>query len=271
MSHEANFDAPMVFDEDAIKVILEETGLPLVAAATTQSLLQNLEEIAREHYWNELSRHEHSENSGDFTFESVADASVTPSRLRDRLILIKNSAERVFAGTSRRPFSEKLKELLKRLGLDKDGKPLKNRGTKLPGHSGSERAAIWLCLVRAVTATEKPPNGYRRENSDRPWSSQKLGGTIQTLSRCIRSTDDDQKNANAAARAIEQWARWCIPNVEQLVASDKVRHRNNTPLDATLSELAKVYTWAVGKTPSFHLHYSDMIVSDPDPWEGFLL
>ncbi|MFT5488012.1 MAG: hypothetical protein ACI9JL_004241 [Paracoccaceae bacterium] len=270
MAHDATPDTSLIFDKAAIQVILDRTSLPLVGKETPYSLQEALNQIAGEHYWNELKPAEHSHTSGAFTFDSVANASVTPSRLRDRLVAVQKSATRVYAGTSRKPVREKLEELLERLGRDKDGSPLKHSGTELPGHGNSERGAIWLCLVRAVLTMEVPPWSWKSTIGARPWYSQKLEGVIQELARGIASEIEDQQNAIAAARTIEGWARWCIKNVERLTAADNDRRRGNTPLGTTLLELGALYARAFDATPSFYIGRPERTANTTEPWEQFL-
>lgn len=270
MVHDATPDISLTFDRAAIQAILDQTSLPLIAEETPHSLQEALNQIAGEHYWNELKPANHSHSSGAFTFDSVANVSVTPSRLRDRLIAIQKSANRVCAGTSRKSVREKLEELLERLARDKDGSPLKHSGTELSGYGGSERGAIWLCLVRAVITMGVPPRSWKSTISERPWHSQKLEGTIQALARGIASEIEDQQNAIATARTIGGWARWCIPNVEKLTASDKSRHRGNTPLDMTLLELGALYARAFDAKPSFYVGRPERTANTTEPWERFL-
>jgi hypothetical protein len=271
MERDATPDTSLTFDRIAIHVILDETALPLVEGETPYSLQKALNQIAGEHYWNELRPAEHSGASSAFTFDSVANASVTPSRLRNRLKAIQKSAERVYAGTSRKSVREKLEELLERLGYDENGSPLKRNGTELPEHGGSERRSIWLCLVRAVITMEAPPRRWKSTIGARTWYSQKLEGTLQELARGIVADAEDQKNANAAARAIGGWTKWCIPNIENLIASDKARHRGNTALDTTLLELGALYARAFNAKPSFYIGRPERTANTTEPWERFLL
>jgi hypothetical protein len=264
-------EAKPVFDEPAVKTVLAETGLPLAPGTTVEELRENLEDIARQHYWNELTPPASDRKSDFISFDAVADASVTPSRLRNRLIAIEQSSKRVYAGTSRRPLAEKLAELLERLGRNKNGSPLKHSGTEAIGRGGSERSAVWLCLVPAIKATESPPKGYRPGTDGRPWPSQRLESAIQALVRFIQSPDKGRKDADAAARAIHGWVQRSIPMVEQLVTSNKARHHGNVALDITLSNLDTVYRQAFGKRPSLYRSSAKGSVPEPNAWERFLL
>ena len=132
-----------VFDEPAVKAVFAETGLPLAQGRTIRELGDSLEDIARQHYWNEFHPPDPDRESDIIRFDAIADASVTPSRLKYRLIAIEQSSKRVFAGSSRRPLAEKLEELLKRLGRHKNGSPMTHSGTggrrcgRAPGGRGS--------------------------------------------------------------------------------------------------------------------------------------
>ena len=118
-----------VFDKPAVKAVFAETGLPLVPGRTIQELWESLEDIARQHYWNEFNPPDPGAEGGVIRFDAIADASVTPSRLRYRLNAIEQSSKRVFAGRSQRPLAEKIAELLKRLGRHKNGSPMTFSGT----------------------------------------------------------------------------------------------------------------------------------------------
>ena len=140
-------DAPApkpVFNNAAVTEILEETGLSLAKGMTTGEFQEALEEVACEHYWNEFTQPAPVSQNSYISFDALAGPSVTPSRLKSRLVGIERSAKRVFKGTSRRPFVEKVEELLNRLGRHRNGRPLKFSGTETPGHGGSERSAVWL-------------------------------------------------------------------------------------------------------------------------------
>ena len=264
-------EAKPVFDEPAVKTVLAETGLPLAPGTTVEELRESLEDIARQHYWNEFNPPDPGGESDVIRFDAIADASVTPSRLRYRLIAIERSSKRVFAGTSRRPLAEKLEELLERLGRKKNGFPLKHSGSEAIGRGGSERSAVWLCLVRAITATESPPKGYRPGTDGRPWPSQRLESAIQALVRFIQSPDKGRKDADAAARAIHGWVQRSIPMVERLVTSNKARHHGNVALDITISNLGTVYREAFGKRPSLYRYSAKGSAPKPNAWERFLL
>ena len=114
-------EAKRVFDEPAVKTVLAETGP--APGTTVEELRESLEDIARQHYWNEFNPPDPGGESDVIRFDEIADASVTPSRLRYRLIAIERSSKRVFAGTSRRPLAEKIAELLERLGYAKTDPP----------------------------------------------------------------------------------------------------------------------------------------------------
>ena len=260
-----------VFDEPAVKAVFAETGLPLAPGRTIQELWESLEDIARQHYWNEFNPPDPGGESDVIRLDAIADASVAPSRLRNRLIAIEQSSKRVFAGSSRRPLAEKIAELLKRLGRYKNESPMTHSGTKAKGLEGSERSAVWLCLVRAITATESPPKGYRLGTDGRPWPSQRLESAIQALVRFIQSPDKGRKDADAAARAIHGWVQRSIPIVERLVTSNKARHRGNVALDITISNLDTVYRKAFGKRPSLYRSSAEWSVPKPNAWERFLL
>ena len=271
MSFEDFPEAKPVFDEPAVKTVLAKTALPLAPGTTVEELRESLEDIARQHYWNEINPPDPGGEGGVIRFDAIADASVTPSRLRYRLNAIEQSSKRVFAGTPRRPLAEKLEELLERLGRNKSGFPLKHSGTEAIGHGGSERSAVWLCLVRAITASDSPPQGYRPGTDGRPWPSQRLESAIQALVRFIQSPDKGREDADAAARAIHGWAQRSIPMVERLVTSNMARHQGNDALDITLSNLDTVYREAFGKRPSLYRSSAKGSVPKPNAWENFLL
>ena len=260
-----------VFDESAIKAVLAETGLPLAPGMTIREFWESLENCACQHYWNELIPPDSDRRSDFISFNAVADASVTPSRLRYRLNAIEQSSKRVFAGTPRRPLAEKLEELLERLGRNKSGFPLKHSGTEAIGHGGSERSAVWLCLVRAITASESPPKGYRPRTDGRPWPSQRLESAIQALVRFIQFPDKGREDADAAARAIHGWVQRSIPMVERLVTSNKARHHGNVALDITISNLDTLYRAAFGKGPSLYRSSAKGSAPKLNAWERFLL
>ncbi len=260
-----------VFDEPAVKAVFAETGLPLAQGRTIRELGDSLEDIARQHYWNEFHPPDPDRESDIIRFDAIADASVTPSRLKYRLIAIEQSSKRVFAGSSRRPLAEKLEQLLKRLGRHKNGSPMTLSGTEATGHGGSERSAVWLCLIRAVAATEAPPKGYRPGTDGRPWTSQRLESDIQALVGLIQSPDKGRKYADAAARAIHGWARRSIPIVGRLVTSNRARHHGNVALDITLSNLGTEYGKAFGKNPSLYRSSSQGHLRIPNAWLRFLL
>jgi len=70
-------EAKPVFDEPAVKTVLAETGLPLAPGTTVEELRESLEDIARQHYWNEFnpvgSKNSNLLNDPDFTTEMLAD------------------------------------------------------------------------------------------------------------------------------------------------------------------------------------------------------
>lgn len=138
-------------------------------------------------------------------------------------------------------------------------------------HGGSERSAVWLCLVRAIKVTERPPKGYRPGADGRPWPSQRLESAIQALVRFIQSPAKGRKDADAAARAIHGWVRRSIPMIERLVASNMVRHHGNVALDITLSNLDTVYREAFGKRPSLYRSSAKGSAPKPNTWGRFLL
>ncbi len=116
-------EAKPVFDEPAVKAVFAKTGLPLAPGTTVEELRESLEDIARQHYWNEFHPPDPKGESEVIRLDAIADTSVAPSRLRNRLIAIEQSSKRVFAGRSRRPLAEKIAELLKRLGRHKTDPP----------------------------------------------------------------------------------------------------------------------------------------------------
>ena len=264
-------EANPIFDEPAVKAVIAETGVPLAPGTTVEELRESLEDIARQHYWNEFNPPDPNGEREVIRLDAIADASVAPSRLRNRLIAIEKSSKRVFAGRSRRPLAEKIAELLERLGHHKNGSPMTHSGTEAAGHGGSERSAVWLCLVRAITATESPPKGYRPGIDGRPWPSRRLESAIQALVRFIQSPDKGQKDADAAARAIHGWVQRSISMVERLVTSNRARHHGNVALDISLSNLGTVYREAFGKRPSLYRSSAKGSAPKPNAWELFLL
>jgi hypothetical protein len=263
-------EAQPAFGETAVKEIIAATGLSLAPGWSIRELENRLEDIAWQHYWNEFTPPDRDGKSDVIELGAIADVSVTPSRLKNRLVSIEQSSQRIFAGSSRRPMAEKIEELLRRLGRNKNGSPLKQSGTEASGHGGSERSAIWLCLVRAIAATESPPKDYKPNTNGRPWPSQRLEETLQGLVRCIQSPDQDQKDAVPAARMIHIWIQWSIPLIQQLITSDKARHLGNAPLVLTLSNLDTLYREAFGKRPSLYRSSVKGSAPKPNSWELFL-
>ena len=92
-----------VFDEPAVKAVLAETGLPWAPGTTIRELGDGLEDIARQHYWNEFHPPDADRENDVIQFDAIADASVAPSRLRNRLIAIEQSS---LPGTGRSSWSE---------------------------------------------------------------------------------------------------------------------------------------------------------------------
>lgn len=262
-------DPKLILDAPTVAAILEETGLPLAQGRTLHYLQESLEGVALEHYWHEFTPPE-SNREDVISFDALADSSVTPSRLRNRLVAIERSSKRVFSGTSRRPLVDKIVELLNRLGRNRKGLALKYSGTETPGHGGSERSAVWLCLVRAINANETPPQGYRSNTQDRPWASQRLEGAIQALVGFVQFPDQGRKDADEAARAIHGWVRWSIPLVEKLLASNMVRHKGKVALDITLANLARIYQDAFKKKPSLYKSAVKSGASSSNSWGLFL-
>ena len=258
------------FDGLAVKAIIEETGLPLAIGRTRNWLLDSLEDVAREHYWAEFSLADTQPYTDRMNFELLADASVTPSHLLDRLIKIERSAKRVFAGTSRKPQTEKVAELLDRLGYDRFGHPLKYSGKEKPGHGGCERVAVRRCLVLAINATKSPPQGYRSRLQDRAWATTRLEKAIQALVRFIEAPNDGRKRADDTAQAIYIWGEWCIPLVEEFLAKSRNRHNGDVVLNQTLQELMNVYMKAFGRKPSIFISSRYDIADSTNPWDRFL-
>ncbi len=89
-------EAKPVFDEPAVKTVLAETGLPLAPGTTVEEIRESLEDIARQHYWNEFNPPDPKGESEVIRLDAIADTSVAPSRLRNRLIAIEQSSKRVF-------------------------------------------------------------------------------------------------------------------------------------------------------------------------------
>lgn len=263
-------DPKPIFDVLAIETILKETALPLAPGLTPHILQESLEDVAREYYWHEFAPSEPNRESDYVSFNALTDSSVTPSRLRNRLVAIEQSSRRVFAGTSRRPLADKIVELLNRLGRNRKGLALRHSGTESRGHGGSERSAVWLCLIRAINANETPPQGYRSNIQDRPWASQRLEGAIQVLAGFIRDSHQDRKRADEAARAIHGWVQWSIPLVKKFFASNMVRHRGKTALDITLVNLARVYQYAFNKQPSLYESAPKNGAISSNSWGSFL-
>lgn len=166
--------AVQVFDEQAITSVLDAASLCLAQPSASADFQSRLNDIAAAYYWNLLTPSSRTRGGPSFDLDAVADASVSPSRLNNRLISIKRAAKRVQAAKSRHPLSARVAELLDRLGYNKAGKPKRHSGTEKSGHGGSERSSVWLCLVRAVSALERPKQGYRPTLGERPWASQRL-------------------------------------------------------------------------------------------------
>jgi hypothetical protein len=263
-------EAKPVFDDPAVEAVLVETELNLTAKMKIEEFREALEDIARHHYWNEAVPGETSGERGVIQLDAIANASVTPSRLRNRLIGIERSSRQIFAGTSRRPLVEKVEELLDQLGRKKNGTPMRISGTETTGHGGSESSTVWLCLIRAVAAAETPPKSYRPGPGSRPWPSQRLEGVIQSLVQFIQSPDTGLNNTDECARALHGWVEWCIPLVEPLVASTKNRHDGNAALNITISKLHTLYGKAFERRPSLYRSSVKGSEAIPNAWERFL-
>lgn len=260
-----------IFDTPTIEAILTEADLSLAEGSNIPHLQESLEKIAVEHYWQQSFPPHRERQSGGISFDALADPSVTPSRLKKRLEQITGSSNRVFAGKANRPLAEKIEQLLNHLGRARDGGRLKYSGTEAPGHSGSERAAVWLCLVRAVNVYERPPLGYRSGDLlDRPWASQQFESAIQTLVACIRDPERGREAALEAARAIHRWAGWSVPRVDRLMAPDKKRHKGEFALAGTIRALALVYASAFGEKPSAYKPFTGGAAPRTNPWILFL-
>lgn len=259
-----------IFDAPTVAAIREETGLPLAKGKSICWLRRSLEDVAQEHYWLEFTGSGTEQYDADFSFDAVADPSVTPSRLRNRLVAIERSSKRVFSGTSRRPLVEKVVELLDRLGRDRQGRAMRYSGTETPGHGGSERSAVWLCLIRAIYANEAPPRGYRSNPAGRPWASRRLESTIQALVDFVQSPDPGRENADDAARAIHSWSIWSIQRVEGLLASTMARHEGKVALDVTLRALGTVYQGAFKRSLSLYRSSAGGAAPEPNAWDRFL-
>lgn len=259
-----------IFDEPTVAAILKDTGLPRAEGRALHDLRESLEGVALEHYWHESIPPESDREIDNISFDALADSSVTPSRLRNRLVAIERSSRRVFSGTSRRPLVAKVVELLNRLGRNRNGRALKYSGSEAPGSGGSESSAVWLCLIRAINANEAPPRGYRSDLRDRPWASQKLEGAIQALVSFIQFPDQGWKEADEAARAIYRWIQWSISRVEKLLASNMVRHKGRVALDITLANLARVYQDVFNKKASLYEAAITGTASSSNSWSHFL-
>ena len=214
----------LVFDEQAVRSVLDAASLSLAEPSASADFQSRLNDIAAEYYWNELSPPSRTQGDTPFEFDAVADASVTPSRLKNRLIAIKRAAKRVQAAKSRHPLSARVAELLDRLGYGKEGKPKRYSGTETTGHGGSERSAVWLCLVRAVSSLERPQQGYRPTLGERPWASQRLQAAINSLAAFLHSPEENRTAALDAASAFHSWAEWSTARLKPLITSDPARH-----------------------------------------------
>jgi hypothetical protein len=240
------------FDEAAVVAVIKETDLPLVKGMTESKLRSSLEKVASQYCWDELVSPVTSGAHDSTGFDEIADSSVTPSRLLDRLVGIERSAKRIFAGKSRRPLAEKVAEILERLGYDGNGKAMRHSGTEGSGHGGSERSAVWHCMIAAINATEYPPKPYRPKMGARPWASQRLAGAIQLLGRFVSAPSQDREEVERTARAIHEWAQIAVKRIKKMLVQSKVRHHGNAALDGALTNLAKVYKAAFGKRPSLY-------------------
>ena len=270
MNSIAHIEPVCVFDDAAVRDILAKTGLHMVSGMTAEDLGARLEDLARQHYWHEFTPPGSNQGGELISFDAVADASVTPSRLRDRLMGIERSSKRVFSGTSRRPHTEKVEELLGRLGRRKNGKPVAHSGNELDGHSGSERNAVWLSLVRAVRAHQSYPQGYRANPNGRPRQSELLEDAIQALVRCLRSPIEGKRDAVSAARDIHRWVKWCLPLIEEQINPTKSRHVANPALNQTIRCLDDLYKTAFGRNPSLYRSRAKGAGPEPNAWERFL-
>lgn len=250
--------------------ILTKTGLPLANGVTCKRFRDRLAQIVQEHFWTEAGAPGSQPTNNRMPFVSVADAWVTPFRLRNRLVQIEKSAVRVYAGTSRNPQSEKIIELLGRLGFDRTGRRLRHSGTEKEGYAGSESTAIRLCLVRAVMATDSPSQGYRGAPKGRPWASTELDSAIESLVRYVKNPNTGPEKPAEASRAICRWSRWAIRHVKDFISTDMNRHRGNKALDNTLMKLAAAYKKAFGKEPTLYVPFRGGQCADTNEWDRFL-
>jgi hypothetical protein len=260
----------LIFDEQAVKSVLDAASLSLAEPSASAEFQSRLNHIAAEYYWNEFSAPSRTQGDTPFEFDAVADASVTPSRLNNRLIGIRRGAKRVQAVKSRHPLSARVTELLDRLGYDKEGEPKRYSGTEETGHGGSERSAVWLCLVRAVMSLERPKQGYRPTSGERPWASQRLRAAIDSLAAFLHSPEENHTAALEAASDFHSWAEWSTAKLEPLITSDPARHMGHVALDATILELAALYRKTFDKKPSLSHRIAPGGVVTPNVWQLFL-
>lgn len=270
MSKEFLQGASPVFNEKVVNSLLSKAGVSLPDQASIADLRNRLNEIAEEYYWEEFTPPSRTQRDTSFKFDAVADASVTPSRLNNRLIAIKRTAKRVQAAKSRCPFNVRVADLLDRLGYNSDGTPKRYSGTEKTGHGGSERSAVWLCLVRAVTALERPRQGYRPRLGKRPWASQRLQGAINSLAAFTHAPEEMRAAALDAASAVHSWAEWSTARLKSLITSDPARHNGLVALDSAILKLAAFYWEAFDRKPSLshRTGLGGQVV--PNSWELFL-
>ncbi|MEQ9190984.1 MAG: hypothetical protein RLQ25_10860 [Alphaproteobacteria bacterium] len=261
---------PIIFDRELVERIVRETGLSLKTSRRMHGLCKRLNETTAHYYWNDLQPNLKSEESPAIPWDAIADASVSPHQLLDRLKKIETAARQFLHGTSRRPQTEKAEILLASLGHARDGTPLKYSGTEAPGHGGSERAAIGLCLTRAIANLERPPRGYRPPLRGPSWRSKRKDAARDALVQFLSSPDRGREKARRAAQDYAKWVRWWIPKIHKALTGHQKRHTGDVALNTAIRELATVYEWAFSVRPS--AYEAGPLSKSPGsvPWGQFL-
>lgn len=260
-----------VFDDEKVRQIVKSVGLPLDQKAAS-TLREELEAVGWDYHFT-LAAGPTPQNIGkNQGIQAISGPEIAPFTVRDRLERIKQATERAYANSWSKS-EQQAASLLELLGYRADGKPRLYSGTEKTGHGGSERSAIWLFLVQAVTANERPPRGYRRKPNQRPWTSQRLNTVIEQLVAFCADPSDKQRqeSARAEAESLYGWAKWSVR-----VASGQVKNRNHNrhigdyAINAIFPELARIYTEAFGQKPTTSIRSERKDGAIQNPWHSFL-
>lgn len=258
-------------DPVALHPVVQATGLAVADGVSIEILTTGLEQVAQQYFWDRYGRQGSYESSliEEVSFSAIADAPVTPSRVRDRLIQIAAAAKRVYAGRSRRPQVEKVAVLLERLGYHPDGKPRRYSGKEKSGHGGSERSAVRACLMLAIRRQRSASGAWKSRAHDRSGNAE-LRAAIQALANFAGDPTQDRRASDLAARAIHDWTQSILPLARGWVAIGQHRHDGDHALDACVLGLVEVFAATFGCQPSSYDPSSAGPYLNLNPWDRFL-